>query len=303
MREASPLSSCFTRHLNLKQRFNGHLTNGITPQLSWHDKLIATIIELIWSGFLQYVFLKLKLPPRNFLNQPTSQAAVYIHVSPVSYYKCSVDLGRMKEKVISVFFFFLFCFVCLFVMLLFRTCMSCNTINVEMDFITILTCMITVNNFQWETCCLHLWRTHTWPQLQPGAQRRTGKKGEAMEGHRQKEEENTDVAFVKLPLLITHMLCCSTEKKICKPDYWTVLRSELKLWKPQKLEFISSLNISNTLEKQIATGVKWKNNEAILKLQHLCMLQYMMSFYDYQQAKKWSSANIWGYLLLLLRIH
>lgn len=52
VREASPLSSCFTRHRNLKQRFDSHLTNWITPKPAWHEQLIATDIGLIWSGFL-----------------------------------------------------------------------------------------------------------------------------------------------------------------------------------------------------------------------------------------------------------
>ncbi len=34
--------------------------------------------------------------------------------------------------------------------------MVLNVFFGEMEVITILTCMIPVNNFQWETCCLHL---------------------------------------------------------------------------------------------------------------------------------------------------
>ncbi len=66
---------------------------------------------------------KLELPPRGCMPPPTSRVAVYIHVCPGSYNICSEDFEGIKQ-------------------------------NGKMEVITILTCMIQVNNFHWETCWL-----------------------------------------------------------------------------------------------------------------------------------------------------
>lgn len=83
MREASPLSSCFTRHLNLKQRFSSHLTNGITPRPSWHDKLISADIGLICPVFLLhegvFFFLLVKKKNETVLSVLKSQSETAIN--------------------------------------------------------------------------------------------------------------------------------------------------------------------------------------------------------------------------------
>ncbi len=83
---------------------------------------------MYWSCYSQLEFL-----PRGCTPPPTSQVAVHIHVCPDLYdiLYAVKTLKEFNKSALSVFF-------------------------VEMEVITILTCLIPLNHFQWETCHLHL---------------------------------------------------------------------------------------------------------------------------------------------------